>query len=444
VIRRAPLVLTPAGGPIEPAFSTAVVARYFGMSPDALSAAMLAGQVPAGARGEPMSSPAGQLWRINFVGPARSFLTIPAGSVLALADPDVAPAPDNPLRGKIVVVGGTFRDSRDFHNTPYGLMPGVEIHANLAHMILNRSFIRTPAWILGFALQLLVVLAAGVAVAACRPIVATLACVVGPFIVGVPASFLAFRSGGYWVDFMLPALATQLFSTAGGFLERQRIRDAFSRYVSSEIAARVLRESPSLAGERREVSVLFSDLRDFTSLSEPLDPSAIAKQLSEYFRAMTATIFEHRGMINDFIGDGIMATFGAPLDDPEHALHAVRAAIAMQQALLPLNARWIAAGSPPLRMGIGLHTGTVFAGNVGGPLRIKYALVGDVVNLASRVQGLNKELGTRILFTEATRSALGVGVEVRDYGPIPIKGRSEPVHVHELVALNEGAGAAPA
>ena len=140
-------------------------------------------------------------------------------------------------------------------------------------------------------------------------------------------------------------------------------------------------------------------------------------------------------MVNDFIGDAIMATFGAPLDDPNHALHAARAAIGMDRALASLNERWAERGLPPLRMGIGIHTGEVFAGNVGGTRRIKYAVVGDTVNLASRVEGLNKELETTILITEATRAALEGRVDVRDCGAIPVKGRNEPVHIHELVRV---------
>jgi adenylate cyclase len=162
----------------------------------------------------------------------------------------------------------------------------------------------------------------------------------------------------------------------------------------------------------------------------------VAARLNEYFEAMTAAVFTHRGMVNDFVGDGIVAFFGAPLADPDHALHAVLSAAEMDRALTALNARWGAAGVPQLRMGIGVHTGQVFVGNIGGAARMKYTVVGDPVNLTSRVEGLNKELGTTILVTEEARVAAGNGVEAKDRGIHAVKGRVQPVHVHELLSVS--------
>ena len=151
---------------------------------------------------------------------------------------------------------------------------------------------------------------------------------------------------------------------------------------------------------------------------------------------MTEAILAHRGMINDFVGDAIMATFGAPVGDPEHALHAVQSAVAMERALHDLNRRWEAEGRPTLRMGVAVHTGEVFAGNVGGSARLKYAVVGDAVNVAARLEGLNKELGTTLLITEATRLALGGRVDVKDRGTIGLRGRTEPLRVHEVLGVS--------
>ncbi len=147
---------------------------------------------------------------------------------------------------------------------------------------------------------------------------------------------------------------------------------------------------------------------------------------------MTAAIFAQRGMVNDFIGDAILAVFGAPLDDPEHARHAVLSALAMSETLAGLNQRWAEAGLPPLRMGLGIHTGEVFAGNVGLHGKVKYAVVGDTVNLASRVEGLNKDLGTIMLVTEATYRAACMDLPVKDRGLVNVKGREEPVRVYEV------------
>ena len=425
VIRRVAPMLPRRGGRAAPTLGLALVAGFTGADPEGWAAVL-----PEG------------LLRINYVGPARTFLTIPSGAVSALADPAAEIASDNPLRGRAVLIGGTFADGRDFHRTPYGMLPGVEIHANVAHMLLTRSFIRPSGWLTSLALQLGVVFLAGLVMAAARPIRATLVCLTGALLLGVPASYLAFSRGGYWVDFMLPVLATVLLGLGAETLARRRFREAFTRYVSREVADRIQADPASLAGERRVVSILLSDLRGFTTLSESMPPEQMAARLTEYFDAMTAVIFAHRGMVNDFVGDAIMAFFGAPLDDPDHALHAVQSAVAMEQTVRELTRRWEAAGLPILKMGVGIHTGQVFAGNVGGTGKVKYAVVGDAVNVAARVEGLNKEFGTVMLLTEATRLAVGDRLEVKDRGSISVKGRREPVHVFELLGLR-GAGSPP-
>jgi adenylate cyclase len=372
-------------------------------------------------------------WAINYVGPAGSFLTIPSNAVAALADPEADVAHDNPLRGRVVLVGGTFPESRDFFPTPHGVMPGVEIHANVVHMLLENRFIRPSGWLVSLAIQVLVVLVVGAVMLALRPLAGTLVCTVGTLLIGVPASYAAFDRGGYWVDFMLPVLATCVMGLGTDALARRRVRDSFGRYVSREVLAKVLAQGPRLRSERREVSVLFSDLRGFTTLSEGMDPEAVATRLNEYFDVMTRAIFAHRGMINDFVGDAVMAVFGAPFDDPDHARRAVESAIAMERGLRELNRRWEAAALPTLRMGIGVHTGAVFAGNVGGRERVKYTVIGDAVNVAARVEGLNKELETTILITQETLGAVGDSFLVKPRGAMAVKGRVQEVHVHEVL-----------
>ena len=169
---------------------------------------------------------------------------------------------------------------------------------------------------------------------------------------------------------------------------------------------RVLREGAGLGGEVRTVSVLMSDLRGFTTLSERLPPDRISETMNEYFTAVVEVIMSHRGIVQDFIGDGILAVYGAPLDDPDHAWHAITTALDMQAALRRLNAGWQAAGRPALAMGVAVHTGEVFAGNVGSPKRKKYSVMGDTVNTTSRIEGLNRELGTAILISAATLAAV--------------------------------------
>lgn len=427
VVRQAALLLPKDGSGHVPAFALVIAARLQGIEPDRLVAAL------GGAR-------PGELTRINYVGPAKTFLTIPSDVVVTLGD-GADPATENPLRGRVVLVGATFQESRDFFQTPHGLMPGVEVHASIVHMILTESFIRPSGWALSLALQIALVLVAGTIMVTVRSAARGYTVFGATVALAFPASYLAFERGGYWVDFVLPVVATQLLGTVAAKLDARRFREAFGRYVSSDVAAQVLAQAPSLEGERREVSVLFSDLRGFTTISETMAPDKVAAHLTEYFDAMTAAIFRHRGMVNDFIGDAVMAIFGAPLADPDHALHAVKAAADMERALAGLNERWKAVGLPVLRMGIGVHTGEVFAGNVGGRARMKYTIVGDPVNVASRVEGLNKETGTTVLITEATRVLLGDRIDVRDCGAIPVKGRNEPVRVWELLAVRSDGGA---
>ena len=444
VIRRIEPVLADAAGLPVPTLALAVAARMAGLDGRALQDALATGRplpLPrlhpdaglALSGTPPVVARAGMEWPINYVGPGGIFLTIRSDDVAAIGDPDGEVATDNPLRGRIVLVGGTFADSRDFYTTPHGLMAGVEVHANVIHMLTTRRFIQPSNWLTGLAINAAVVLMAGVVLTVLRPLTGTLVCVVGAFVLGVPAALVAFDRGGYWIDFVLPVMATSLMGLGSDALDRRRFRDSFARYLSRDVMARVLADAPSLRGEHRSVSILFSDLRGFTTLSEQMEPERIAAHLNEYFDAMTTAIFAHRGMINDFVGDAVMAVFGAPVDDPDHTWNAVQSALAMNHALDALNRRWEAAGLPRLQMGIGIHTGAVFAGNVGGRDRIKYTVIGDPVNVASRVEGLNKELGTTMLITEETLAAVGDRVRVRDCGPIAVKGRVEKVRVFEVL-----------
>jgi adenylate cyclase len=445
VIRRASLLIPREPGTYEPAFMLSLMGRLVGMNQSTLLGALHArgGLSPVPVwhprsswtlrESPPLPVRSGEVWRINYVGPSGSFLTIPSNVVAALADGGEL-ARDNPLWGRVVLIGGTYKESRDFYPTPHGAMAGVEIHANILHMLVTGSYIRPSGWLTSLGFQIGIVLLAGLLMTWLRPLPGTLVCLVAAIVVGIPASFIAFKRSGYWIDFFLPVIVTCLLGLGAEALARRRFKDTFGRYVSREIAAQVLAEAPALRGERRHISILFSDLRGFTTLSETMPAEEVAGRLNEYFEAMTKAIFAHRGMVNDFVGDGIIAFFGAPLADPQHALNAVRGATEMDRSLAALNARWGAAGLPELRMGIGVHTGQVFVGNIGGAARIKYTVVGDPVNLASRVEGLNKDLGTTMLITGETLAEVSDQVDVKDRGLMPVKGRVQPVHVYELLA----------
>ena len=445
LVRRVEPALVEPEGRLLPALGLAATARAGGLDARALGEALQTGRPLALPRLrndvlEPGGAPAvmaraGMTWPINYVGPASTILTVGSDALAALSDPsiEIAHAAENPFHGSVVLLGGTFKAGRDISLTPHGEMPGVEVHANVANMLTTRRFIRPSNWLVAFAINAGVVLVAGLVLVTLRPLTGTLVCVGGSVLLGIPAAFIAFDRGGYWVDFVLPIVATSLMGIGTDALDRRRFRDSFARYLSRDVMAQVLDDAPSLQGEYREVSILFSDLRGFTTMSELMQPADIAAHLNEYFDAMTAAIFKHRGMINDFVGDAVMAVFGAPVSDAEHAWNAVQSALDMDRALATLNQRWKGAGLPELRMGIGIHTGRVFAGNVGGRDRMKYTVIGDPVNVASRVEGLNKELSTTLLVTEETLAAVGDRVRVRDCGLVAVKGRVEKVRVFEVL-----------
>ena len=220
-------------------------------------------------------------------------------------------------------------------------------------------------------------------------------------------------------------------------LARRRVQRAFGQYVSPEVMQRVVREGADLGGEVRTVSVLMSDVRGFTALSERMSPAEITETMNEYFAAMVEVVMARHGMVNDFIGDGLLAVFSAPVDDPEHAWHAVSTALAMQDALVRLNRGWEARGAVTLAMGVAVNTGEVFAGNMGSPRKKKYTVMGDPVNTVARMEGLNRDLGTSILISAPTLAAVKGRVTVRDRGSVTVKGKTQAVEIFELLGASE-------
>ena len=217
-----------------------------------------------------------------------------------------------------------------------------------------------------------------------------------------------------------------------GLREREVIRETFGKYISPEVRDEILAGRVPLAGALREVTVLFADLRDFTPWVESTPATEVVADLNAYFTEMDGAIRAHRGLVLQFIGDEIEAVFGAPIADPQHADSALRAALEMRRRLEAWNAARRAAGKIALRHGIGIHTGTVLAGNIGSGERLSYALVGDAVNLASRIQSLNKQLGTDVLVSGATRQRLGSGFDLSALPAVRVKGRSAEVEVYAV------------
>jgi adenylate cyclase len=220
--------------------------------------------------------------------------------------------------------------------------------------------------------------------------------------------------------------------------EEQRHRDRLRRYFSPQVAAQVEHLAGDAArGEERRVTVLFADLRDFTALSETLTGDRVVETLNAFHAAMVETVFAHGGTLDKYLGDGLMAYFGAPVDDPLHARRAVECALAMQERLALLNEERGRRGEPALRMGVGLHTGPVVLGNVGAPSRLEFTAVGDTVNVAARIEQLTKTLGVPVLVSASTRAQADGAFAFRPAGVVAVKGKAAPLET--FVPSRDGA-----
>ncbi len=227
-----------------------------------------------------------------------------------------------------------------------------------------------------------------------------------------------------------------------GLKERDRLKETFGRYVTRQVADHLMKGHQNLGGELVPVTVLFSDIRSFTSISERMDPRALLDFLNEYFAGMVESVLSHHGVVDKFIGDAIMAVFGAPVPEPEDPLRAVQAALEMRARLERINEGFRARGLPEIKTGIGLHSGQVVAGNMGHSERMEYTVIGDPVNLASRLEGMTKELGCDVLLSEDLYVLVKNEVEAEPLKKIRVKGRDQEVMVYRLVGLRETQNAA--
>lgn len=447
-VRKLPLAVKGSDGAIFQSLALALLARYAGYDASRLEAAVnQRGKatllLPEWDRFQghllpqptPLSFALDDSWKINFAGAQGSFKALPSDPVFQLSrQKKLALAADNPFRGKIVLIGATFGDSRDFYPTPQGLMSGMEIHANIIHTLLSRAQILPTHRLLGLAISLIFAIIISLLLTLVRPSVVNILSFAAMPILLIP-SYLAFAYLGLWIDFVTPLLAIRWGAYAGDFLESRHIRKSLGEFIDHEVADQIIDQEESLRGQKRQVSVFFTDVRDYTTMCERLPPEKVVRSLNELFSAMGKIITRHHGWIVDFIGDAVLAIFGAPKDNPNHAWDAVQTAIEVQRELDELNEKWQKRGIPPLRIGVGVHSGEVVTGIVGSGERKKFDVTGDTVNTASRVEGLNKEFATSILITRETLERVDGKFKVKSCGEVKVKGREKQVEVFEVLGM---------
>lgn len=445
VVRTMPLVVN-LGDTEVPALGLDTVAKYLRRpkyddgrpDPDTL---LLAGrQIPVNQYGEV---------RINYFGPP-SVVNSPTSTFRVVSFTDVMNGRVDPSIWKDGIVFVGFSNAVGFADdywTPVstqGLkMDGVEIHANVAATLLSTQFLRDAPLAEDVALLFLIALLVGV-LAANASVVLTAVGTLALVMVYLVANYLTVTISGTQLPVATPVLAALLpFMGITGYrviVEQRQTRalqGALASVIPPHVAQEIARDPDAvrMGGERRVLTVLFTDLKNFTGFSESVEPELLSRVITEYLNAMTAVIFQHGGTVDKFIGDAVMAFWNAPLDDPDHAQHACEAALEMQKTLAQLGDKWEAEGLQRQYMRIGINTGVASVGNMGTSRRFAYTALGDTINLGARLEPLNNEYGTSICISQATLDAAGGSAKflVRFLDLVAVKGKKEPAPVYELI-----------
>lgn len=342
------------------------------------------------------------------------------------------------LKNKIILIGATAADLHDDYFVPTSegrAMPGVEVHANTVQTLITKDFLKTES----YTAVVLTLLALALIVALCMyKLKLWLASIISAllFIAYLVASVLAFDKG-IIMNFVYPFLSIVLtYVPSVGYYylieerQRKKVTNLFGKYVSKEVVTEIMKskEGIDLKGIEREISILFADIRGFTSMSEKMKPHEVVAMLNKYLTEMTNAIFESHGTLDKYIGDCVMAVFNAPIEHKEHALNAVNAAVEMVKRVEALGGG--------IHVGVGVNTGPAVIGNIGSKDRLDYTSIGDSVNLASRIEGLNKPYGTYVIISEATFRQLGShNFTIRELDKVAVKGKKEAITVYEVVVF---------
>jgi adenylate cyclase len=375
---------------------------------------------------------------VNYRGPAKIF---PHYSVSDIIKGRISA---DKLKGKIILVGATATGIYDLRVTPFSAVyPGVEIHATVIDNILHQNFLIHSAWtkFLDVCMIVFVGLIMGLAIPRVKAVagIALSVSLIGAFVAANAAIFIWYA---VWMNMIYPVLTMltiYLVITVYRYVteerEKKKIRGAFQYYLTASVVNEILKDPSKLklGGDKKHLSVMFSDIRGFTSISEKLSPEELVRLLNEYLTAMTDIVFKYDGLLDKYIGDAIMAVFGAPLDQPDHAFRACRTALEMMSELRRLREKWAAEGRPDVDIGVGINSGDMVVGNMGSEMRFDYTVMGDSVNLASRLEGTNKEYGTHIILSEFTYEIVKDDFACRQLDAVRVKGKKLPVRIFELI-----------
>jgi len=374
---------------------------------------------------------------INYIGRWKTFRYVSYYDVLEQR------LPAEMFADRLVIVGTSAAGLSDLRPVPFqSTFPGVEVHANIIYSILTQDFISKQSAAQSIVVMLIFAMIAGVVTMVLSP--------------WISISFIVLMSGGYvvlttwifidrnvWIpqvqpllSFGIAFLSVMVYRFLSEERQKQLIKGMFAHYASDLIVNELVKDPTKLklGGEKKYATAFFSDIKDFTKISEKLKPEAFIMQLNEYLSAMTDIVLESGGYLDKYVGDAVVAVYGVPIDQADHAERACLAALEMQKVLVDLRKKWMAEKRPPFEVRIGLNTGEMIAGNIGGKKRFNYTVISDAVNLASRLEGANKMYDTKIMVGDETYTAAKSGIIARELDFIRVKGKSRPVRVYELLA----------
>ena len=375
---------------------------------------------------------------VNYYGPGKTF---PHYSIIDIIEGKV---PVEKLDSRLVLIGATGKGLTDLRPTPYErLFPGVEIHATIIDNILHSKYLVEPIWYQSLTMAL--IFAIGLIFALVLPRIRNLYGII--LAVSCLGGYLFFTqymfNKGVLINIIYPSLQiVVVFASLKAYdyfkesRKTQFIQNAFGQYLSPVIIKKLIQnpDNLSLGGSEQRLTAFFSDVAAFSSFSEKMTPPELVELLNEYLTAMSEIIIRHDGTIDKYEGDAIIAFYGAPVENPKHALNACLASLEMHEKLVEMRADWLERGKPEVQVRMGLNTGQMVVGNMGSTMRMDYTIMGDAVNLASRLEGVNKIYGTQLMVSEFTQGDIAEDLETRELDQIRVVGKNEPIKIYEVLA----------